>query len=94
MLLNFFTSQNKYRRFQIIHMKNLTCILDQNLVVNSPHHITKRSSGFDKFVKGFGPGSAIGGKIGSIFGPKGTVIGAVIGGVVGGIICVFFCKGT
>lgn len=75
-------------------MKNLTCILDQNLVVNSPHHITKRSSGFDKFVKGFGPGSAIGGKIGSIFGPKGTVIGATIGGVVGGIICVFFCKGT
>lgn len=74
-------------------MDNLTCILDQNLIVNSPHHITKRSSGFDKFVKGFGPGASIGGTIGSIFGSTGTVIGAAIGGV-GGILCVVFCKGT
>lgn len=75
-------------------MDNLTCILDQNLIVNSPHHITKRSSGFDKFVTGFGPGASIGGTIGSIFGSTGTVIGAAIGGVVGGILCVVFCKGT
>nr|XP_034325188.1 sushi, von Willebrand factor type A, EGF and pentraxin domain-containing protein 1-like [Crassostrea gigas] len=84
--------QKSNMSLEFVGRRSFTPKKDQNLVVNSPHHITKRSSGFDKFVKGFGPGSAIGGKIGSIFGPKGTVIGAAIGGVVGGIICVFFCK--
>lgn len=72
----------------------MKCFLDQDLVVYSPHHITKRSSEFDKFVNGFGQGSSIGGVIGSIFGPKGTAIGTAIGGVVGGILCIFFCEGT
>lgn len=90
-IINFFFSLLQSKFFFLNNSALYYCILiDNDVAPSGDHHISKRSSGFDNFMKGFEKGSSFLSTIGKLNGSESIV--TTVGGFVGGFFCIFFCN--